>query len=513
MRYIEGLTKRKLKNWVGKKWYHQRFDGSPYLMHLISEGEIRKEKRKNKGDNSVHYCFFENGRADWYILMDDIKIIYTDVINLSKNNPNFSLDLIKKWQKDQDLFYKKCLEIGKLDFKKFSDEELIKLHDEFTDIAINKNTSSSIIDGFALGTDEMVADMIKEVYDKSTLKGKTRFTEVFSILTAPVHLSFINEAEVSLLKVALKLDKSIFAKNKIKDIKQKLADKQLSIIKDHQKNFFWTRNNYVDVKVLDVNHFIRELKKLFEMDIDIKKEIKGIEDTPLNNEKKKKELIKKLSPSQELKTLIKISEDFTYWQDERKKSTFWNAHYFILILKEISKRINVPTELLKYMTPREVSTVFKEKPDPRELTARKNNCAYYWDKEGMECLHSEEADKIKKAILGTTDLSDVDDFRGLTASLGKAIGKVKVIKSVKEVGKVKEGDILVAVMTRPDYVPGMKKAAAIVTDEGGVTCHAAIVSRELSKPCIIGTKIATKVLKDGMMVEVNANHSWVKIIR
>jgi len=96
---------------------------------------------------------------------------------------------------------------------------------------------------------------------------------------------------------------------------------------------------------------------------------------------------------------------------------------------------------------------------------------------------------------------------------GKATGTVKIVKSVKEMGKVNAGDILVAVMTRPDYIPAMKKAAAIVTNEGGVTCHAAIVSRELGIPCIIGTKIATDVLKDGMQVEVNANHGWVKIIK
>ena len=67
-------------------------------------------------------------------------------------------------------------------------------------------------------------------------------------------------------------------------------------------------------------------------------------------------------------------------------------------------------------------------------------------------------------------------------------------------------------MTDPRYVPAMKKAAAIVTDEGGITCHAAIVSRELKKPCIIGTKIATKVLKDGDEVEVDAEKGVVKKI-
>ena len=73
-----------------------------------------------------------------------------------------------------------------------------------------------------------------------------------------------------------------------------------------------------------------------------------------------------------------------------------------------------------------------------------------------------------------------------------------------------QGDILVTEMTTPDFVPAMKRASAIVTDKGGITCHAAIVSRELNIPCVIGTKIATKVFKDGDVVEVNATSGVVK---
>ncbi|MEY2664432.1 MAG: hypothetical protein RIT04_240, partial [Candidatus Parcubacteria bacterium] len=76
-----------------------------------------------------------------------------------------------------------------------------------------------------------------------------------------------------------------------------------------------------------------------------------------------------------------------------------------------------------------------------------------------------------------------------------------------------DGSVLVTSMTRPEFVPLMKKAIAIVTDEGGITCHAAIVSRELKKPCIIGTKVATQVLKDGDMVEVDANSGIVRILK
>ncbi|MBN1262990.1 MAG: phosphoenolpyruvate synthase [Candidatus Pacebacteria bacterium] len=94
--------------------------------------------------------------------------------------------------------------------------------------------------------------------------------------------------------------------------------------------------------------------------------------------------------------------------------------------------------------------------------------------------------------------------KGESASPGLAIGTVKIVPSSKAIGKVKRGDILVTRMTTPDFVPAMKKVAAIVTDQGGQTSHAAIVSRELGLPCVIGSQQATKLLKDGMVVTVDA---------
>jgi pyruvate,water dikinase len=78
--------------------------------------------------------------------------------------------------------------------------------------------------------------------------------------------------------------------------------------------------------------------------------------------------------------------------------------------------------------------------------------------------------------------------------------------------KMKKNDILVTSMTRPEFLPIMKKAAAIVTDEGGVTCHAAIISRELKIPCVIGTTCATTSLKDDDRVLVDADHGLVEIL-
>ena len=94
-------------------------------------------------------------------------------------------------------------------------------------------------------------------------------------------------------------------------------------------------------------------------------------------------------------------------------------------------------------------------------------------------------------------------LKGAAASLGSAFGSVKIIHKPTEIDKVLEGDILVTEMTTPDYVPAMRKAAAIITDVGGRTCHAAIVSRELGIPCVVGTGTATATLKTGQIVTVD----------
>ncbi|TSC78402.1 MAG: pyruvate, water dikinase [Parcubacteria group bacterium Gr01-1014_29] len=110
----------------------------------------------------------------------------------------------------------------------------------------------------------------------------------------------------------------------------------------------------------------------------------------------------------------------------------------------------------------------------------------------------------------TVDKADI--IKGSPAYKGKVVGRVAKILSFADMKKLQAGNILVTEMTNPDYVPIMKLAGAIVTDEGGATCHAAIASREFQVPCIVGTQIATKVLKDGDLVEVDADRGVVRII-
>ena len=111
-----------------------------------------------------------------------------------------------------------------------------------------------------------------------------------------------------------------------------------------------------------------------------------------------------------------------------------------------------------------------------------------------------------------TDDQPIDKFtnqppilKGAPASPGLVTGPVRLVANVKKLGVVKPGDILVTEMTTPDFVPAMKRAAGIVTNRGGLTSHAAIVSRELGVPCVVGTTTATKTLKDGMIVTISGH--------
>ena len=211
--------------------------------------------------------------------------------------------------------------------------------------------------------------------------------------------------------------------------------------------------------------------------------------------------------------MIEAQRTFAIMMDY-KKEVFTKAHYvFKDMLKELSKRLNLTLNQTKIMLNKEIeeSILKNKKPDKKELDKRiafsvailgqKGVYMYYTGKKAKDVYNREVKSKIIKA----------QKLKGLPVSKGKYIGKVRVILDAKKINELKRGEILVTYMTSPDYTIAMRKCGAIITDEGGLTSHAAIVAREMRKPCIIGTKIATKVLKDGMTVEVDADKGIVKI--
>ncbi len=479
----------------GREWYHQRFDGAPFYMYAVAEAELAKEKRKPKGtEANIRICFFENGKADWYLAMTDVRRGANVLIKLAKTDAKISAKFIKRWQKDEREFQDFFDNFNVEGLKFLSDDNLIKLFKHYHQLYYKRLTSSAIIDHFALGSDEYIASLLRKEVGK--LKNESDFTKIFSVATAPVRPSFITQAEIELLEIAIK------------------HPNDLKKIAHFQAKYFWLRNNFITAQVLNVAYFKKEVAFWLKSKINLVAKYKQLKNTPFLSAKNKTLLFKKYKFSPLLKNLLKISEEFTWWQDERKKSTFLNTYLGTNFLKEMSSRRNYNLVSVKYLLPSEVETMFlKCKPDEKVLRERMCVCAFVVWRGGYYVATGNDVIKLKKMMFPAKNKDLVGDIHGLSASVGRVVGPVRVIGSAREINKVKKGDILVSVMTRPDYIIGIKKAAALVTNEGGITCHAAIVAREMGIPCIIGTKIATQVLKDGDIVEVNANHGLVKILK
>ena len=120
---------------------------------------------------------------------------------------------------------------------------------------------------------------------------------------------------------------------------------------------------------------------------------------------------------------------------------------------------------------------------------------------------------MQKHINNLLPQGDLDNLKGVCASSGIVKGKVKLVFSPEDIIKVEKGDIIVAPETTPDFLPAFHKASGIITDMGGITGHAAIVSREFSLPCIVGTKNATRVLQDNDLIELDASKGTIRKLR
>ncbi len=181
------------------------------------------------------------------------------------------------------------------------------------------------------------------------------------------------------------------------------------------------------------------------------------------------------------------------------------------ILSQIAKFSGLPEKLLLTLTKTEVENYFKNRSLPTRSILQKRfaGCALVY-KHGQErIIEGEEFVNLRKIMVEGINSAEVS---GSTAFPGVARGKARIIFDPRRVKVFQTGDILFTGMTRPEFLGLMKKSAAFVTDAGGMLSHAAIVARELKKPCIVGTENATKVFKDGDMVEVDANKGIVKIL-
>ncbi len=310
-------------------------------------------------------------------------------------------------------------------------------------------------------------------YCEKLLKEKDGSLLKYAVQYKPLDVDFLND---SLFKI-----KEAFNKKEHFD----------SLIDEHLRRFGWIKTNYNIVDTYNKDDVLNEIKS--DLHLFHKEEL----------------------PNSKFNYLVVALQCGIYLRNRMKELSqqLWFSYDRFAI--QTAKELNISREDFLQMHYKEAInslSLGKLSLDLEEIKKRHKGfvCGILDEK---EFLLTGEVVKELFDYFNKVDVSLVKDVRGAVASKGFVEGIVRVIKNISESSKLNDGDILVTSMTTPDFVVVMKKAGAIVTDEGGLSCHAAIVSRELKKPCIIGTKIATKVLKDGDLVEVNANEGVVKVIK
>lgn len=323
-------------------------------------------------------------------------------------------------------------------------------------------------------------------------------SEDFAQLVALTKKSFSQEIEED-FDVLVTL-----ARTKGGNFKDKALQDAVSLF---QEKYFWMYNNYFEARIVEDEEIILDIKKRLRGGTSDKREEANIAG-------RKQALIKKLKLDKEVKEVLDISNEFIYWQDMRKKWIMIFAHSLELFLGEIGRRADISIYDMRYTLPQELKSVLsKEKLSLKERQKNSLIVIKSGEERGTLYVGAKAKTEEKKHFSALSLAAEEEILRGNVACSGKAIGTARVLMNPTESYKVKHGDIVVTSMTSPDFMQAVRRCAGIVTNEGGITCHAAIIARELNIPCIIGTKIATQVISDGDQIEVDADRGIINIIR
>ncbi len=238
--------------------------------------------------------------------------------------------------------------------------------------------------------------------------------------------------------------------------------------------------------------------------------------------KKRQEVIFKGLKNPEIKELSLWFQENANERLQLKNCWGGGEFRFLALFQEIAKRLGTPLDqmMASYRFQDYKKALLTNEGLPKKIIQQRIKGFVLWNNHSVLEL-IEEPNRINhyfKNLISESGTSKVKSFSGASANPGKAKGKVRIVQSIdidtvlKDLDKFKSGEILVTWMTQPNMVPIVRKASAIITNEGGITSHAAVIAREFNIPCIVGTKIATKVLKDGDLVEVDANSGIIKMI-
>jgi len=453
----------------------------------------------------------------------EFKAVGLEILEKIKAEPAWGERYVKELHTAEKKLYEASNELLKLNLKKFSDAELYKIYKDYYDIYSELHCYHWI---------QTILDFDENIFSKYLMNylqekiNKTSYSlgDVFSVLTTPTEEAKPAEEYRGLLEILQAINrrpplKKYLANTETRIIVQELAarDKEIAAkINQHARDYGFLGYNTVG-PAWDSAYFIDILSSLVRQGTDPAKLLKDLEENRQKITLRQQQIVKDLKIDSLHQHVFQFARDLVFTKGTRKDSMFHSYAISENLFREIGVRFYLSVRQVRFLNPHEFKDLMINKNFPTAILNERHKFSLHYStgpyEKDLYLTGQAAAEKIAQLNIIKEEIKDLKILSGDCASPGRVRGEVKIINVPKDMVKMKAGDILVSIATTPDLVPAIKKAAAIITDVGGITCHAAIISRELGIPCVVGAKFATKILRDGDLVDVNATHGKVDIIK
>lgn len=435
-----------------------------YVFEMTSEQEKLEQYYWLKRQYQENYGFIDDEHTRWLAIRDENNELAQRIINFKG-----------KW----------------------STEEILIAYNDLLDVAIQSTCYGFFLECIDIYSEQFLSKEIQKQFPELDVN---QANEIALTMSAPVIVSFMEEFEIDKAQVILEYRQQLDKPNKTLD------DQINELVSTYQT----LSVNYAGSAPYTYDDILEQLQSAATTysNEQLTEQIKNVEEKIETMTVKQDQLSAQYKFNQELLDDFSILRSIGGWMDERKQSMIQVSLAIRLLLQALSKLTEVSVGQLEWYTIEEINQLIEaqQKMDTTVIDSRER-CSVFVTryKRGtgsvLTIFTQDQAQEAHKLFFQR----DKAPLKGTVASSAKQqffTGEVQVVLDTAK-DKFESGKILVTSMTRPDFVPLLKKATAIITDEGGLTCHAAVVARELGIPCIIGTKHASKDLKSGDKVEMN----------
>lgn len=511
-----------------EKWFVMEEMPNYYPMLVVNAWSIGtfKEFVKNFPINKQLkevLSIYTDGACALSVKKGEFNNVSRAIVEKLSENPDYGLKYIKKVYKEQDVLIKETDSLLKTNLKNLSNKELFEVYDRYYNIYEELHG----LHWFQTCTD--FGDSLFSKHLMDYLKGRIKHEEyslgeVFSVLTTPTKDGNNTKEYMALLKILEYINKKPELKKYFKNTETRIIVEELSgidtkldkMLEKHVASYGWLGYGTAGPG-WKKDYFIDILASLIRQNSSSKTLLNKINNDKIEIRKRQEKLTKELVSDIKFQQLFEIARELVFTKGTRKDSMFFSFSVIENFYREVGRRFYLSLNQVRYFYPHEFKDLLlKNKFNAVELNERHEFSIHHSTgqyKKDLFLIGDKAKEYLKSFDFIKEEIENVKILIGDCASPGRSRGRVTIVNVVEDMKNMNEGDVLVSIATSPDLVPAIKKASAIITDVGGITCHAAIISRELSIPCVVGTKIATKVLSNGDVVDVDAPHGKIIIIK